>query len=191
MGGFISDLSFADSVEPEISEQSAVAAAGYRWGGGWSVRGAAGAILGGSLEHGERSHDIGLGWLVSASVSRNFSFAERWFASASFTTGVSRTSTQEQDALMAETVSLTATDLRLGGLVGVTLGERVSPYALARVFAAPVFWTLDGEDIAGSDQYHYQLGFGTSVRLPWELDLLLDVSLLGERSLSLGLSTEL
>jgi hypothetical protein len=171
---------------------SVVAAGGYRWGQGWSARLVAGAVLGGSLEHDGRTHDIGTGWLVAASVARSFRFADRWFAAGSLTAGMSSTRTEEElGAAMGEAVGLTAGDVQLGGMAGVTLWDRLSPYVLARVFGGPVLWTLDGEDITGTDQYHYQLGLGADVSLPWDLGALVDVSLLGERSLSIGISAEL
>lgn len=165
-----------------------VASGGYRWGQGWSARLAAGAVLGGSLAHDGRTHDVGTGWLVAASLARSVTFAGRGFVAGSVTAGVSSTSTEE-GAGMSE--RLTAGDVRLGVLAGVTLWERLSPYALARAFGGPVMWTLDGDDITGTDQHHYQLGLGVNASLPWDLSALVDVSLLGERAVSIGVSAEL
>ncbi|WP_428266039.1 hypothetical protein [Haliangium sp.] len=189
-GFFSSDLSFDNDIEPAISQQMLLAAGGYRWGAGWSVRGSAGAILGGTIEHGDRRHDVATGWAAVAAVSKNWSFGGRYFAAGSFSLGVSSTSTRE-DAPGAMDVDLTAFDARLGALAGVTLWQRVSPYVQARAFGGPVMWSLDGEDTTGSDQYHFQLGLGTSVSLPWDLSVLVDGSFLGERALSVGVSAEL
>jgi hypothetical protein len=169
-----------------------VATAGYRWGQGWGARLAAGAVLTGTIEHDGRSHDVGTGWLLAASLSRSVPFAERWFASGSITVGFSSTSTREDlGAGMGERVDLTAGDVRLGAIVGVTLWERLTPYALALAFGGPVLWTLDSADIRGSDQHHYQLGLGLNAALPWNLSAMLDASLLGERALSIGVTAEL
>lgn len=190
-GAFTSELRFDDESEPSITETSLVASGGYRWGDGWSVRLAAGAVLGGSLELGGSTYDVEPGWLVVAGVSRSFTFSERWFVSGSVTAGVSSASTRA-DAPGGMDASLTAGDVRLGVIAGVTLWERLSPYVLARAFAGPVMWTLGGEDITGSDQHHYQLGVGASVSLPWwSASVVVDGSLLGERALSIGVSAEL
>lgn len=190
VGAFTSDLRFDDDSEPSISETSLVASGGYRWGEGWSARLAAGAVLGGSLELGGTTYEVQPGWLVAAAVSRSFTFAERWFVAGSITAGVSSASTRVDG--MDETASLTASDVRLGVMAGVTLWERVSPYVLARAFGGPVFWSRGGEDVTGSDQYHYQLGAGASAMLPWwNLSVLVDGSALGERALSIGISAEL
>lgn len=190
-GAFTSELRFDDDSEPSITETSLVASGGYRWGKGWSVRLAAGAVLGGSLELGDSTHDVAPGWLVVAGVSRNVTFAGRWFVSGSVTAGVSSTRTRE-DAPGAMDARLSAGDVRLGVIAGVTLWERLSPYLLARAFGGPVMWTLGGEDITGSDQHHYQLGAGASASLPWwNASVLVDGSVLGERALSIGVSAEL
>jgi hypothetical protein len=75
--------------------------------------------------------------------------------------------------------------------MGVTLANRVSPYVMARGFGGPVKWQLDGRDITGTDQHHYQLGVGSSISLPFHMSALVDASLLGERSLSLGVALAL
>lgn len=192
VGAFATDLRFEDDTEPDITETSLVVSGGYRWGAGWSARLAAGAVLAGTLEHDGRTHEVGTGWLVAASLSRSFPFAERWFVAGSITAGFSSTSTEEDLAAgMGERVDLTAMDVRLGAIVGVTLWDRLSPYALARAFGGPVMWTLDGAEITGSDQHHYQLGLGLSASLPWNLSAMLDASVLGERALSIGITAEL
>ena len=48
--------------------------------------------------------------------------------------------------------------------------------------------TEDGEEIVTGDAYHYNLGGGLSLQLPGNIIALVDASVLGERSLSLGVS---
>ncbi len=171
-----------------------VAATGMQIGRNWSWRAAAGALLGGTLTHDGRTHDVGTGWLVSASGARSFAFGpkRRFFATANLTFAMSSTSTREMvGGVEQDSVSLMAMDTRIGALFGVTLGERFSPYLLARGFGGPISWALDGQDITGTDQHHYQLGAGMTVALPKNSSVLVDVSLLGERSLSVGVSLTL
>lgn len=80
---------------------------------------------------------------------------------------------------------LTALDARLGAIAGRRLGP-FSPYLLARVFGGPVFW----DSTSGGDATHVQLGAGATLTLA-RLTLLLDVSAVGERSASLGVSVRL
>lgn len=58
-----------------------------------------------------------------------------------------------------------AFDLRLGAAVGVTLFERFRPYALARIFGGPIFWSYRGESLTGTNIYKYQFGGGASVSI--------------------------
>lgn len=163
-----------------------VAAAGRQIGRDWSVRLAGGAILDGTMAVEGETHDIGTGWLVSVAGSRRFRFGSRFFATASLSIGVSSTSTQLMPA--ADAVSLSAMDVRLGGLFGATFWERFSPYVLGRFFGGPVGWNRGGGDITGTDQYHIQVGAGASVQLRSGFSALIDASLLGERSLSIGMT---
>ena len=104
----------------------------------------------------------------------------------SATLGASRVTTRE-DLAGAPRVSLIAADARVGAALGRRVGP-VSPYLLARAFGGPVFWTLDDEDTVGSDRYHVQLGAGASLALGDAWTVLVDVSALGERAASVGIS---
>lgn len=185
-GQFTSDLTFGESTEPGISQNLVVAAAGRQVGRDWSLRLAAGAILDGTMTESGEVHDIGTGWLATAAVSRRVRFGGRFFATGSFSIGFSSTSTTGM--MTGDNVGLTATDMRLGALVGATFWDRFSPYLMSRLFGGPVFWNLGGEDITGSDQYHYQVGGGASVQLQSGFSALIDASLIGERSLSIGVT---
>jgi hypothetical protein len=82
----------------------------------------------------------------------------------------------------------TASDARIGIMVGKTFAERVVPFVAARAFLGPVDWKLRGVDVRGSDLHHYAVGGGTSYRIPGKLDLFAEVIALGEQSASLGVS---
>jgi len=58
-------------------------------------------------------------------------------------------------------------------------------------FGGPVSWVVAGEDVTGSDVHHFQLGAGVSVALPSGPSAVLDLSLAGEQSASLGVSWQL
>lgn len=155
--------------------------------GEYTLHGNVGAVLGGSLETLGRTFDIGPGWLGNVSLARRWLLGEdrSWFVTGSLTVGASSAPTREA-GIRGE--DITALDLRLGVIGGVTLWQLVSPYLLARAFSGPVLWARDGEEIRVGDLYHYNLGAGMSLRLPWNVIALVDVSALGERSLSLGMS---
>jgi hypothetical protein len=79
-----------------------------------------------------------------------------------------------------------AYDVRAGVMVGKTIGERFVPFASARAYGGPVDWKLGGEDVIGSDKYHYTVGLGATYRIPGKVSLFAEVLGLGEKSASLG-----
>lgn len=173
--------------EADLSETSAVVGASRRFGADLTVRLAAGVILGGTLEIGTREFDVGTGGLLSAAVTRRWSFGakRRFFAAVTGALSGSFTKTTENTA-GADSENLRAIDLRVGGIAGITLAKRFSPYVLLRGFGGPVLWHLDGEDLTGSDKNKYQVGAGMSLALPGNIAVVVDGSALGERSLSVG-----
>lgn len=170
-------------------QYAVTASAGYISASRWSVRGSLGAVLGGSLEEGDRTHDIGPGLVFAASGSKQWAFGA-WFVTGSVGAGISRTTTLEAGAAGAARHSLYGIDvIRLGAMAGRTFGI-ASPYVMARGFGGPVLWTLDGMEVRGTDTSKFQVGAGVSVTVSG-LSVLLDVSALGERSASLGVSYRL
>lgn len=85
-----------------------------------------------------------------------------------------------------ENASFYAIDARLGLIVGKTFWNTLTPYAGVRVFGGPIFWRFQGQDIQGTDQYHYQLALGFSSSLPGKVDLFAEAVPLGERAFSIG-----
>ena len=146
-------------------------------------------MLGGELEGGGQTHDISPGFVIAGGVAKQLERGP-WFLNASFGTAVSRTTTVENTA-GAKRHSLIGFDiLRIGVMAGRTFGP-VSPYVLARGFGGPVSWTLDGMSVTGTDTSKFQLGAGANLALPGDLSMQLDISALGERSISLGASYRL
>lgn len=150
-----------------------------------------GAVLDGSLEGGGQRFELGTGIVGSVGVAHQW-LRGPWFVTATLALGASRATTRAPAARgdRVDAVSITATDLRAGVMAGRALGP-VRPYVLARGFGGPVFWSIDGEDVTGTDTRKFQLGAGASLALPRDLALLVDVSVLGERAASLGMAVSL
>jgi len=168
------------------------ASAGYLGESRWSVRASIGTVLDGGLEGEGRTHDIGPGVVAAASASKQWAFGA-WFVTGSLGAGISRTTTREDAAggVGGEEHTLVGVDvIRAGVMAGRTFGV-ASPYVMARAFGGPVLWTLDAMDVTGTDTSKFQLGAGVSVTTASGLSFLLDVSALGERSASLGMSYRL
>jgi hypothetical protein len=161
---------------------------GYATPSQWSFRGSLGAVLGGQLEGGGRTHDIGAGIVAAFAAAKQFDFGA-WFVTGSAGAAISRTTTTEDTSSAAEQTLVGLDLIRLGVMGGRRFGS-VSPYLAARVFGGPVSWTLDAMDVTGSDTSKFQLGAGASVSVSG-MAFLLDVSALGERSVTLGLAYRL
>jgi hypothetical protein len=142
-------------------------------------------VLGGSLELDGRRFSIDTGWVGAVAFAWRLlegeGYAPFLLSSVSFSASSART---EDDASGAA-AHLTALDLRGGLTAGKTFWGVLSPYASLRVFGGPVFWSYDGEDIGGSDKYHYQPAVGAVVTLG-PVDLYAEWAFLGERALAGG-----
>jgi hypothetical protein len=170
-------------------QYAVTATAGYATATQWSFRGAIGAVIDGHLEGAGRTHDIGPGIVVAVAAAKQFAFGD-WFVTGSLGAAVSRTSTDEETAGAGRRTLIGLDLIRLGVMGGRRFGI-VSPYVMARGFGGPVSWTLAGMDVTGSDTSKFQLGAGATVTAGSGVSLLLDVSALGERAVTLGLSYRL
>lgn len=167
----------------ELTEQATTAFVGYSAPTGWSYRASLGVVVDGGLDPG--THDFDPGFVVALGVSHQWPLGDgRWFVTGSAGLSVARASTHM--AGVAGDESFTAGDARVGAIAGRTLGKIWNPYVLARGFGGPVFWTVDGAAVTGTDTRHFQLGAGLSVATSIGLTLNVDVSALGEQAASLG-----
>lgn len=185
------DLRFNGSADYELTQDSVVGSFGRRFEKRFSLRLSAGALLGGRLSGEGYAYDLAPGWLVAASGSYQL-FGDPGrvpFLIGTLTFGSSGTRATQQGG--GESAYFSATDLRVGAMFGYTLWDRVSPYVAVRAFGGPIVWHHAGFTYTGTDRHHYTLGGGLSVSLPLGLDLRVDGSALGERSVSGGLALSL
>lgn len=175
-----------------LEERVVAASVGRVLGDGWSLQGSAGAILDGEV-HATRlasrqrtTFDVGLGWLASVQLSRQWiaPHGQRPFVTTSISASASGASTEHP----AENAAFLSLDLRASMIVGRTFFDVWTPYLAARVFGGPVAWTLDDDDVTGGSRDHYQLGVGSLLALRWGFSLLVDWSMLGDRTFTVGLS---
>jgi hypothetical protein len=78
-----------------------------------------------------------------------------------------------------------AFDLRLGAAVGWTLGRTITPYLVGRAFGGPVYWRYQGAAITGTDDHHWQVGAGLSLRIG-RVDVFAEGVPLGEQGFTAG-----
>lgn len=141
-----------------------------------------GLIGGGDFEGAGRRYTVGTGWLAAATGAYRLLGGGdgQLFAVTTLTMGFSRTHVEHAGS--GEDEALSASDLRLGAELGVTLFERLRPFALARVFGGPVQFRREGVERTGGDRHHYALGFGVGADASAGIDFRFEGALLGERA---------
>jgi hypothetical protein len=141
--------------------------------------------LGGRLRARGASHRVEPGWIASLSASWTvLGEGASWpFVSTSVSLGASGASTTRPGTREA---SFFALDARAALIVGKTLWKVWVPYLVTRAFAGPVSWQLDGQDAAGGDRHHYQVGIGSVATCPKGFDVVLEWVPFGARGLTAG-----
>jgi hypothetical protein len=149
---------------------------------------AAGSTVGGHLDTPAGVYDFSPGPTVAIGASYRLIQGTRPFviltANLSFSDAETRPS--NPDAASNSIAHYDAFDLRGGVLVGTTLWRLLSPYAVVRAFGGPVYWSLQGEDVIGTDAHHYQVGAGLTLVVVHRVDVFVEGIALGERSLAAG-----
>lgn len=151
-----------------------------------SFRFGAGGVVSGALERNGRPFDLGPG--PSVFVGTGYRVIDErgpWpFLQLDATLSATRAATS--------TTPISAFDLRAGAVVGKTFGQGLTPYLVGRAFGGPIFWTVDGEDVVGTDRYKYQLGGGVSLSLASRaLDVFVEGIGVGERGVAAGIGLAL
>ena len=152
-----------------------------RLGDRWTVGGAVGSTLVGSLQPPGASFDSVAG--AARDAVRVIPRARRGgvapFVLFTASLGGALAWTTPAGGGGGDTRTFWAFDGRLGVAAGKTIADVVTPYVLARAFGLPILW---GTSTVGTDAYHYQLGAGLVVRLG-AFDLELEGVPLGEKAI--------
>ncbi|MCA2980654.1 MAG: hypothetical protein INH41_03855 [Myxococcaceae bacterium] len=149
----------------------------YRLSDRLTFAAAAGGIVAGQLVGADARYDFRAGAVGSASLS------VLALEQGRFTPFLMLAGSLAVSGVAAAPTTYWAVDARVSVTVGYTFFDRFTPYAVGRLFGGPVFWR--GQ--AGSDLYHYQVGAGLVVGLPFGLDLSAEVAPLGEQRVTAGL----
>lgn len=178
-------LVFGDVLRARQTRSAVVATLAYAPTPRLSLQANAGVAIGGELRTPEGAHAFSAGPTLAVGASYALLTEQPFFVAVSgmFAASFAQTTSPDADE---EAVDYTALDLRLGLIGGVILLESLRPYAVARVFGGPVYWTYLGEARTGTDLYHYQLGAGISWQATEWLVLYAEGVPLGERAVSGG-----
>jgi hypothetical protein len=178
-------LRFGHDLRTDQTRDALLAAAAYAPSARLTLQASLGAAFAGHLHAPDGVHDFSPGPTAAVGVAyRLLSGRPFVTVSAQLSAAFANTHLRGQ---REPSVAYSAFDLRLGVLAGTTFFDRLSPYALARVFGGPVSWRYEGAARTGTDVSHYQLGVGVSLLVAEWFDLYVEGVLLGERALSAGL----
>jgi hypothetical protein len=181
-----------------IQREAVVASADYRLSPESTFGGGVGAGLGGVIDvtpatagpsgRAQQRFLILPGWEVTLSYSHRFLDGRRSlpFLVLGVSGGASGAWTEQEGVLNPPTSSLYALDVRAGLIVGKTLWDTLSPYAVLRGFGGPMVWSYGGSTVVAGDLYHFQLGAGMVTILPRGFDVFVEGVPLGERAVTLG-----
>lgn len=173
-------IDFGGDLEADLSSATLTAMLGWHPSPRFGFDLGVGSVLTGEIDVGglETSFDPGILGTITNSYLALYEGDVRPFVLVSLTVSVL--------TMTGDDNRFTAFDARAGLTVGKTFWERFTPYLAARVFGGPVSWTIAGNDETGGGVHHYSVGAGASFRLPKRIDVFVEGSPLGERSLSLG-----
>lgn len=144
-----------------------------------------GGVAGGHLDDGPRRFSLGPGFANAIGASYRLVDGSGAAPLVLLTGAFSFTHARTSGG--GESPSFTAFDARAGALVGKTIADVVTPYALGRVFGGPIFWRFRGDAVTGTDLYKYQAGAGLSARLfGHRVDAFVEGVAVGERGVSAG-----
>ena len=172
-GAFRTTLLFSDGTKPRLEQLAVSASLEYRVSDKITLVGAGGVMLMGQLG-GVATTPGGVG-----SLALSYLLLEQ----GTYAPFLQFSGSVSLSAMRALDTNYVAIDLRAGLAAGWTFFDRLTPYAVARVFGGPVFYG----SATGTDAYHVQLGAGLVVGLPWGLDLSAEIIPLGEQRVTAGL----
>jgi hypothetical protein len=168
--------------EADFTKQAVTVSLERRVGTRWTVGGAVGSTLVGSLQPQGSSFALSPGPLVTFTGSFRALDEGTIAPFVLFTASLGGAVAWTTPAGGGTSESFWAFDGRLGVAAGKTIAHVVTPYLLARAFGLPILWRNQGASVVGTDAYHYQLGAGVVVRLG-AFDLDVEGVPLGERAI--------
>ena len=194
-------LFFGDGRRAEATRNAAVLVWEHRVASRWTLQIGLGSLLGGTVTAnvpgGGLTSNFRPGVLGSVGLTHRVFEADggavdgKPFLMTTYTLSFALATTQPSAAAGAseQPTAYSAFDLRLGLILGTTIARTFTPYLAARVFGGPIFWTLAGSSVVGTDAYKYEIGGGLAVSLVKNrLALFVDGSVLGERDVRGGAS---
>jgi hypothetical protein len=183
LGAFDTTIMFGDR-RARLRQQAVAVSVDKRLTPKFTLQLAVGGIITGRLAFEGRHHALSG---ITASVAGAYRFVDekgaRPFVIGTASLGQSFLDARDRDV----SVPLSATDARVGLVVGKSFGNFFAPFAVVRAFGGPVRWSRSDETLVGSDRYHYNVGLGALFLAGAGVDAGIEVSFLGEKRFTTGI----
>jgi len=148
----------------------------------------AGVLTDGEMRSAGSDHDFEPGGLVIAGFTSRQRDADGLSPAVELSAMLSATWARTVERGTDREADYSAFDLRFGVRTAWRVGDRLFPFAAARVFGGPASWELAGENVTGTDVHHYQVAIGAALRIG-PATLFAEWAGLGEQGLGAGLGT--
>lgn len=185
-GGFDTTIVFTGDRRAAFRQHAVAASFEIRPSERLGIQVAAGGILGGTIDLEGTRHEVQPGVLGSVAASYRILDGQGALPLVLATLSLAHSRARTERVETRESAGLRASDLRLGLILGKTVADVLTPYAVVRAFGGPVSFRLAGASIVGSDRYHYQAGAGLVVATRSGFDLSLEAAVVGERRITAG-----
>lgn len=188
MGQFNTTLGFDGNRDVDVKMTSVSFSIAWLINERWSLRSAYGDLTDGILDtEDEVSHELDSGSLAAIGAEYRARIGQGGSPTIDLSLFLSRVWAKTVASNSSSLTDYSALDLRFGGRAGWLVGKSFFPYGAVRLFGGPVNWELDGEDVTGSDKYHYQVALGAAVT-SGKYGVFAEWAGLGEQGFSGGLS---
>ena len=185
-----STLRFDDQAESEfdIRMNTVAVSSGFPVSERWTLYAVLGMIVNGELnpEMGP-DYDVNPGGFVSVGFEYNAVTGIGYKPNVDFSVLVGGAMAKTENSDDKSKTDYMSTDVRLGIRGSWNINNRLFPFAALRAFGGPVMWKVHGEDVTGTDIYHYHLSAGTAIKAG-PIVAYLEWAAVGEQSLKAGLS---
>jgi hypothetical protein len=181
-------IKFSNDLRSDESRSAVVGSLGYHPSARLAFQLAAGGTFGGRLVTPAGPQDFSPGFTTAVGASWRVVDRSRPFVvlTGNLSFSAARTTLAGTGGAPDVSTGYQAFDLRVGALVGTTLWQMLSPYAVGRVFGGPIYWKYQGSDVTGTDTHHYQLGAGLTLSVARRLNVFAEGIPVGERSAAVG-----
>lgn len=184
------DLNFSGpttgATQAHLVEQTLTVGLGYRINAKTSLTLGLGGLAAGQVTEVDGVHSLRDGWVWSATVSRVLLSGGGWTPVISASASLAELSALAHAPGGTNDPGFTALDIRLGVTVGETFFQRLTPYLGASAFGGPVLWQYAGDNVVGTDAYHFQVLAGLQLALPGGFEIGVEGSPLGDCAVSAG-----